>query len=216
MNHSTPGLPVHHQFPEFIAWIHVCLFINLYTNIYIYLFIYIYIYTHCVFTYMHANIYLKKYIKWLKQVKSGHDICGKVNTKNTEPKCADVTNNFIEITTPELKLYLFFQSLPFQVILYISSRISSLIWKYNHILTSLVAQMVKRLPTMWETCVQSLGWEDPLEKVFTYIYLCSHMFCGHWRVKPQGAPLLPDCLFLMRLISGQPCLCLLLDKPLQT
>ena len=29
---------------------------------------------------------------------------------------------------------------------------------------SLVAQMVKRLLTMWETQVQSLGWEDPLEK----------------------------------------------------
>ena len=28
----------------------------------------------------------------------------------------------------------------------------------------LVAQMVKRLPTMRETQVQSLGWEDPLEK----------------------------------------------------
>ena len=30
--------------------------------------------------------------------------------------------------------------------------------------TSLVAQMVKRLSTTWETWVQSLGWEDPLEK----------------------------------------------------
>ena len=30
--------------------------------------------------------------------------------------------------------------------------------------TSLVAQMVKRLSTMWETWVQALGWEDPLEK----------------------------------------------------
>ena len=29
---------------------------------------------------------------------------------------------------------------------------------------SLVAQMVKNLPAMWETQVQSLGWEDPLEK----------------------------------------------------
>ena len=29
---------------------------------------------------------------------------------------------------------------------------------------SLVAQMVKNLPAMWETWVQSLGWEDPLEK----------------------------------------------------
>ena len=29
---------------------------------------------------------------------------------------------------------------------------------------SLVAQTVKRLPTMWETQVRSLGREDPLEK----------------------------------------------------
>ena len=27
-----------------------------------------------------------------------------------------------------------------------------------------MAHMVKNLPTMWETQVQSLGWEDPLEK----------------------------------------------------
>ena len=31
-------------------------------------------------------------------------------------------------------------------------------------MTSLVAQMVKHLPTMWDTWVQSLGQEDPLEK----------------------------------------------------
>ena len=30
---------------------------------------------------------------------------------------------------------------------------------------SLVAQLVKNLPAMQETWVQSLGWEDPLEKV---------------------------------------------------
>ena len=29
---------------------------------------------------------------------------------------------------------------------------------------SLVSQMVKNLPAMWETRVQSLGWEDPLEE----------------------------------------------------
>ena len=29
---------------------------------------------------------------------------------------------------------------------------------------SLVAQLAKNLPTMWETLVQSLGWEDLLEK----------------------------------------------------
>ena len=29
---------------------------------------------------------------------------------------------------------------------------------------SLVAQLLKNLPAMWETWLQSLGWEDPLEK----------------------------------------------------
>ena len=29
---------------------------------------------------------------------------------------------------------------------------------------SLVAQMVKNQPALWETQVSSLGWEDPLEK----------------------------------------------------
>ena len=29
---------------------------------------------------------------------------------------------------------------------------------------SLVAQLIKNLPAMWKTQVQSLGWEDPLEK----------------------------------------------------
>ena len=27
-----------------------------------------------------------------------------------------------------------------------------------------MTQMVKILPAMWETHIQSLGWEDPLEK----------------------------------------------------
>ena len=29
---------------------------------------------------------------------------------------------------------------------------------------SLVAQLVKNLPVIWETWLQSLSWEDPLEK----------------------------------------------------
>ena len=29
---------------------------------------------------------------------------------------------------------------------------------------SLITQMVKNLPAMWETWVQSLGWEDPLKE----------------------------------------------------
>ena len=36
--------------------------------------------------------------------------------------------------------------------------------KVTQPLASLMAQMVKRLPAMWETQVQSLGWEEPLVK----------------------------------------------------
>ena len=38
--------------------------------------------------------------------------------------------------------------------------IYTLVWDW----TSPVTQMVKNLPAMWETRVQSLGWADPLEK----------------------------------------------------
>ena len=34
----------------------------------------------------------------------------------------------------------------------------------GYLLYSLVAQLVKNLPAMWETWVLSLSWEDPLEK----------------------------------------------------
>ena len=36
-----------------------------------------------------------------------------------------------------------------------------------------MAQLVKNLPAIWETWVQSLGWEDPLEKGSGYPLQCS-------------------------------------------
>ena len=36
--------------------------------------------------------------------------------------------------------------------------------KALHVEIAFVAQLVKNLPTMWETWVRSLGWENPLEK----------------------------------------------------
>ena len=47
----------------------------------------------------------------------------------------------------------------------------------NNVSTSLVAQMVKRLPTMRETQVQSLGWEDPLEKE-----MATHSSTFAWKI----------------------------------
>ena len=35
---------------------------------------------------------------------------------------------------------------------------------------SLVAELVKNPPAMWETWVQSLGWEDPLKKGHPHQY----------------------------------------------
>ena len=42
---------------------------------------------------------------------------------------------------------------------------------------SLVAQLVKNLPTMWETWVRSLSWEDPLEKG-----MATHSSILAWRI----------------------------------
>ena len=50
---------------------------------------------------------------------------------------------------------------------------------------SLVAQMVKNLPTMQETQVRSLGWEDPLEKGMAYplqYYCLENPMDRAWRV----------------------------------
>ena len=37
-------------------------------------------------------------------------------------------------------------------------------YPFQYSWASLVAQLVKNLPAMWETWVRSLGWEAPLEK----------------------------------------------------
>ena len=42
---------------------------------------------------------------------------------------------------------------------------------------SLVAQLVKNLPSMQETCIQSLGWEDSLQKATT-----THSNILAWRI----------------------------------
>ena len=43
--------------------------------------------------------------------------------------------------------------------------------------------MVKCLPTMWETWVQSLGWEDPLEKE-----MATHSSTLAWKIPWMEEP----------------------------
>ena len=48
---------------------------------------------------------------------------------------------------------------------------------------SLVAQLVKNLPAMQDTQVQSLGWENPLEKE-----MATHSSVLAWRIPEKGEP----------------------------
>ena len=54
---------------------------------------------------------------------------------------------------------------------------------YATLLTSLVAQTVKHLPTMWETWVRSLGREDLLEKE-----MAAHSSTLAWKIPWMEEP----------------------------
>ena len=47
-------------------------------------------------------------------------------------------------------------------------------------LDTLIAQLVKNPPAMWETWVRALGWEDPLEKG-----MATHSSILAWRIWPE-------------------------------
>ena len=53
---------------------------------------------------------------------------------------------------------------------------------------SLVAQLVKNPPALWETWVQFLGWEDPLEKgmVTHSSILAWRILRGAWKAIVHG------------------------------
>ena len=57
------------------------------------------------------------------------------------------------------------------------------IYIHTNIWASLLAQMVKNLPAMWETQVQSLDWEDPLEKG-----MATHSGILAWRIPRTEEP----------------------------
>ena len=50
-------------------------------------------------------------------------------------------------------------------------------------MVSLVAQIVKHLPAMWETPVRSLGWEDTLEKE-----MATHSSTLAWKIPWMEEP----------------------------
>ena len=56
-----------------------------------------------------------------------------------------------------------------------------------------MAQMVKRLSTMWETQVRSLGREDPLEKEMT-----AHSSILAWKIPWMEEPGRMQCMGSLR------------------
>ena len=56
-------------------------------------------------------------------------------------------------------------------------------WQMPRSVWLLVAQMVRRLPTMQETQVRSLGWEDPLEKA-----MATHSSTLAWKIPWMEEP----------------------------
>ena len=65
------------------------------------------------------------------------------------------------------------------------------ILEYIHQWASLLAQTVKNLLALWEILVQSLGWEDPLEKG-----MATHPSILAWRIPSIEEPggYIPRCL----------------------
>ena len=63
----------------------------------------------------------------------------------------------------------------------VSKRVDTTEWLNNSYYTHLMVQMVKSLPAAWETWVQSLGQEDPLEK-----RMATHSSTLAWRVPWTG------------------------------
>ena len=74
----------------------------------------------------------------------------------------------------------------FDMIIWLFFIFSFLIWYFMELYwVSLAAQRLKRLPEMWDTWVQSLGREDPLEKE-----MATHSSILAWRIpwteEPDG------------------------------
>ena len=59
-------------------------------------------------------------------------------------------------------------------------------YPFQYSWASLVAQLIKNPPAMRETWVQSLGWEDPLEKGKA-IYSSILAWRNPWAVQPTGS-----------------------------
>ena len=73
--------------------------------------------------------------------------------------------------------------------MYVCMCVCVYIYIYIYIWASLVVQMVKHLPIVQETRVQSLGWEDPPEKE-----MATHSSILAWRIPRTKEPSRPQSM----------------------
>ena len=117
--------------------------------------------------------------------------CFRTSYGSALPKCHQSMIRVLQSSHPRAPSLLFYgRTCPCR--LYDCSKFSlPLLWKayfsppHWH-RASLVAQTVKNLPTMQDTGVQSLGWEDLLEKRFQYSWLENFMDWGAWWATVHG------------------------------
>ena len=88
---------------------------------------------------------------------------------------------FIVLSLLQFNIFYF---LVFQSLTFLSDKLSNPFKGLNiRLRDSPVVQRLKRLPGMWETGVQSLGWEDPLEKE-----MATHSSTLAWRIPWKEEP----------------------------
>ena len=95
--------------------------------------------------------------------ENGDDTCGCLtDTVNTEANTEAPQK--VRNRPPQYPTILLPDIMPKEII---QKDVSVCVYIY---MASLVAQLVKNRPAMWETPVRSLGWEDPLEKGYPLQY----------------------------------------------
>ena len=135
---------------------------------------------------------------WICSSALWFTVCGNLNRICTLLLCENYVNiNYIDLVPSAFQIYyilllfcpfilLFFESLilklQLKILIY---QLKKIIVIYSGPMSSLVAQMVKNLPAMWKTQVQSLSWEDSLEKGMA---MHASMLPGRipWTVEPDG------------------------------
>ena len=111
--------------------------------------------------------------------------CMKVKSESEVAQSCPTLSNLMDCSLPGSSVHGIFQARVLEWGAIAFSDLLLRMWIYCKRIywSSLVAQMVKHPPAMLETWVQSLGWEDPLEKE-----MATHSSILAWRIPWTEGP----------------------------